>query len=119
MECVLVIDRDQTAARSLGLARLERDVEVAAVDTLSEGVRVLLSRHVSLIVVDVKLLHQSPAEHATLFERVAPGVPVVVVVRPGTPQAIRARFEGRGFDVLTRPLVVEDLVEKGASGSRR
>ncbi len=76
MDRALVIDQDRTAMRTLGLACLEEGVGVAMAETLGEGVRVLLSRPASLIVVDVALLRLTPLEHATLFERVAPGVPV-------------------------------------------
>jgi hypothetical protein len=43
---------------------------------------------------------------------VAPGVPVVVVVRPGLPLQSRVSFELAGFRVLTRPVTAEDLLEK-------
>lgn len=105
MDCILVIDRDRVATADTGLAVLERDVRVATVDTVSEGVRVLLSHQVSLIVVDVALLHQSPAEHAAVFERVAPGVPVMVVVRPETTSAARVALEEHGFS-LVAPVAV-------------
>ena len=116
MDVFLVIDQDRIAMQALGLACLERGVGVAMAETLCEGVRVLLSRSASLVVVDVTLLRLTPPEIATLFERVAPGVPVIVVVQPDTPLETRVGFELLGFRILNRPVVVEDLVEKG-SGS--
>jgi DNA-binding response OmpR family regulator len=112
MNRFLVIDQDRAATQSLGLACLERGVGVAMAETVCEGVRVLLSATVSLIVVDGTLLRLSAREHATLFERVAPGVPLVVVVRPETSLDLRVGFELAGFRVLTRPVTVEDLLEK-------
>ncbi|MBF8287026.1 MAG: hypothetical protein HW381_134 [Candidatus Rokubacteria bacterium] len=112
MDRFLVIDGDRTASEKLGLACLERGVGVVMVENVCEGVRTLLTASVSLIVVDAALLRLSAAEHATLFERVAPGVPVVVVVRPDAPLDVRVGFELLGFRVLTRPVTVEDLVEK-------
>ena len=61
----------------IGLPCLEREVGVVMADNLCEGVRALLRASVSLIVVDAALLRLTPKEHATLFERVAPIVPVV------------------------------------------
>ena len=119
MDLFLVIDQDRAAMQTLGLACLERGVGVAIAETLCEGVRVLLARTVSLIVVDVALLRLSPPEHATLFERVAPGVPVIVAAQPDTPLETRVGFELQGFHVLSRPLAVEDLVEKGTLGALR
>ena len=115
MNRVLVIDQDRATRELLGLACLGHDVGVALAENLCEGVRMLLSVPVSLIVVDAALLHLSPPEHATLFERVAPGVPVVVSVTAETPLESRVALELAGFRVLTRPVTVEELLEKGAA----
>ena len=112
MGVVLLIDQDQTAIDVLGHAALERGVGVALAETLSEGVRTLLATPVSLIVIDHALLRLSAREHAVLFERVAPRVPVVVLVRPGTPLETRLSFELAGFRVRTRPVAFEDLIAK-------
>jgi len=64
----------------------------------------------------VALLHQSPAELTALFERVAPGVPVVLVARADTPGAIRSAFEGHGFNLVSRPVALDDLIAPVAIG---
>jgi DNA-binding response OmpR family regulator len=115
MNRVLVIDQDRATREALGLACLGHDVGVVLAENLCEGVRVLLSVPVSLIVVDAAALRLTMAEHVTLFERVAPGVPVVVSLAPGGSLESRVAFELAGFRVLTRPLTVEDLLEKAAA----
>jgi DNA-binding response OmpR family regulator len=112
MNRVLVIDQDRAAREGLGLSCLGRDVGVALAENLCEGVRVLLSLPVSLIVVDAGALRLTLREHATLFERVAPEVPVVVTVAPEASLESRVAFELAGFRVLTGPVTVEDLLEK-------
>ena len=108
----LVIDQDRGAMQRLGLACLERGAGVLIAENVSEGVRALLREIVSLIVVDAALLRLTPREHLMLFERVAPGVPVVLVVRPDSPLDSRVSLELAGFRVLTRPVTAEDLLEK-------
>lgn len=108
----LVIDQDRGAMQRLGLACLERGTGVLIAENVSEGVRALLREIVSLIVVDVALLRLTPREHLMLFERVAPGVPVVLVVRPDSSLESRVSLELAGFRVLTRPVSAEDLLEK-------
>jgi len=81
-------------------------------ENLCEGVRALLNDSFSLIVVDAAQLRLTAREHATLFERVAPGVPVVVVVRPEAALDFRVGLEIAGFHVVTRPVAAEDLVAK-------
>lgn len=112
MDRFLVIDQDRAAMQQLGLACLAEGVGVAMAENLCEGVRVLLSTSVSLIVVDAGLLRLTPREHATLFERVAPGVPVAVIVRPEASLDARVALELAGFAVLTRPVDAVDLIEK-------
>ncbi|MBI4246991.1 MAG: hypothetical protein HY614_07365 [Candidatus Rokubacteria bacterium] len=111
MNRVLVIDQDRDAVQQLGLTCLDRGIGVALADTVCEGVRVLLSESVSLIVVDAGLLRLGAHEHATLFERVAPGVPVAATIRPTTSLETRVALELAGFVVLARPLLADDLLK--------
>ena len=112
MTRLLLIDQDRTATQRLGLACLDRGAGVVIADNVCEGARVLLSEIVSLIVVDAALLRLPAREQARLFDRVAPEVPVVVVVRPDAPIDARVAFELAGFTVMTRPVTAEDLLEK-------
>ncbi|MBI3635509.1 MAG: hypothetical protein HY216_04720 [Candidatus Rokubacteria bacterium] len=111
MNRFLVIDQDRTMMHDLGLGCLERGVGVAFAETVCEGVRELLSDSVSLVVVDAALLHLGARESATLFERVAPGVAVVVVVRPDSPLESRVALELAGFTVVVRPVAADDLLK--------
>jgi DNA-binding NtrC family response regulator len=115
MKRILLIDQDPGLMQRLGLECLERGVGVVMAENLCEGVRVLLQASVSLIAVDAALLRLTPREHATLFERVAPDVPVAVVFRQGAPLEARVAYEVLGFRTLTRPLAAEDLLDKAAA----
>jgi DNA-binding response OmpR family regulator len=112
MNRVLVIDQNRATREQLGLACLGHDVGVALAENLCEGVRVLLSVPVSLIVVEDAALRLSMREHTVLFDRVAPGVPVAVTVAAEAPLETRVAFELAGFRVVTRPVTVEELLEK-------
>ncbi len=114
MKRVLLIDQDPNVMQRVGLQCLERGVGVVMAENLCEGVRALLQSSVSLIVVDAALLRLTPREHATLFERVAPDVPALVVFRPDASLETRVAYEVLGFKTLTRPLALEDLLEKAA-----
>jgi DNA-binding response OmpR family regulator len=114
MNRVLVIDQDRATRERLGLDCLGHDVGAALAENLCEGVRVLLSLPVSLIVVDAGALRLTTREHAVLFERVAPGVPVVVTVTAEAALEARVALELAGFRVVTRPVTVEELLAKAA-----
>lgn len=118
MNRVLVIDPNRETREHLGLQCLGRNVGVALAENVCEGVRVLLSLPVGVIVVDAAALRLSLREHGVLFERVAPGVPVVVVVSAEAPLETRVAFELAGFRVVARPVGVEEVVEKVAGLAR-
>jgi len=114
MNRILVIDQDRHATHKLGLACLDESVGVAMADNVCEGVRVLLADAISLVLLDAAALRFSPRETATLFDRVAPGVPVVVMVRPEMELARIVALELAGFRVVTKPVAVPDLLAKVA-----
>ena len=112
MNRVLVIDQNRAATRALGLACLDRDLGIAIAENLCEGVRILLTTPVDLIVVDAAEMRLTAREVATLFDRVAPGVPVVVAMKSPAALDQRVTFELAGFRVLTKPVAVEELLHK-------
>ena len=112
MNRVLVIDQDRAATQTLGLACLERDLGMAIAENLCEGVRILLGTPVDLIVVDATEMRLTAREMATLFDRVAPGVPLVVAMKSPAALDQRVTFELAGFRVITKPVSVEDLMHK-------
>ena len=112
MNRVLVIDQDRAATQALGLACLDRDLGIAIADNLCEGVRVLLSTPVDLIVVDAGEMRLTSREMATLFDRVAPGVAVVIAMRSPAALDQRVTLELAGFPVTNKPVTLEDLLHK-------
>ena len=112
MNRVLVIDQNRAATQALGLACLDRDLGIAIAENLCEGVRVLLSTPVDLIVVDAAEMRLTAREMATLFDRVAPGVPVVVAMKAPAALDQRVTLELAGFRVIGKPVSVEDLLHK-------
>ena len=115
MNRILVIDQDRAAMEKLGLACLEQGIGVAMADNVCEGVRVLLGQEISLVLVDGLELRFGPRDSATLFERVAPDVPVVVMVRADDDLGRVVALELAGFRVVTRPVAVQDLFAKMAA----
>jgi DNA-binding response OmpR family regulator len=115
MNRILLIDQDRTAMEKLGLACLEQGLGCVMADNVCEGVRVLLGDAVSLVLVDSLELRFGARESARLFERVAPGVPVVVMARAEADLARIVTLELAGFRVVAKPVVVSDLFAKVAA----
>ncbi len=114
MNRILVIDQDRAAMEKLGLVCLQQGLGITMADNVCEGVRILLADNVSMVLVDAIELRFGARESAKLFERVAPGVPVVVMIRPEIDLARKVALELAGFRVITKPVVIADLFAKMA-----
>ena len=112
MNRLLLIDADRASSEAFVLGCLGRDVAVRTAETLCEGVRYALEAPVSAILIDAGLIRMSPTAQAGVFDLVAPGAPVVVVLTPNSPIEEHVRFELAGFLVLSRPVDPGDLLAK-------
>ena len=108
---ILLIGQDHATAQRLGLQCLERGVGVVIAENVCEGVRVLAATPVSLIVVDQSRFRLALSDQAALFERVAPGVKVVVTVPAEARLETRVQLELAGFDVVPSPVTPDDLLK--------
>ncbi|HKW94919.1 MAG TPA: hypothetical protein VJX92_23745 [Methylomirabilota bacterium] len=109
---VLTIDGNQRRAQALALECLEQGVAVRVAETLCEGVRYLLEAPVSLVLAEAGMLRMAGADHARLFDTVAPGIPVVLTVDAGGRVEDLVDLELEGFHVVSRPFVLRDLIAK-------
>jgi DNA-binding response OmpR family regulator len=109
---VLTIDGDRGRAQTLAMECLERGVAVRIAETLCEGVRYLLDAPVSLVLAEAAMLRIAGPDRARLFDVVAPGVPVVLTVDAGTRMEDLVDLELQGFQVVSRPFALDDLIAK-------
>ena len=112
MTRVLMIDRDRDLVHSLAMACLEQGVAIRMAETLCEGVRYMLDGPVSVVVVDYRMMRLSASDHIRLFDAVAPGVPVVVLVGPAADVEEVVRLELLGFQVVPTPFDLRDILAK-------
>jgi DNA-binding response OmpR family regulator len=112
MNRVLLIHRDPEISRALGMACIEGGIAVRMVENLCEGVRYMLHVPVSAILIEASLLRLAASDQSRLFELVAPGVPVVVMVPPSASTEERVRLEVQGFTVVSRPFDMAELLAK-------
>ena len=118
MTRVLMIDENRTLTESVGMRCFEQGIAVRMADTFCEGVRHLLETPVSLIILSSALVRLPVAEIAGLFDRVAPGVPVVVRIEAGQGIDEQVRFELHGFRAVREPFDVLDLIAKAERPAR-
>lgn len=118
MTRVLMIDGDRALAQSVAMACMESGVAIRMAETLCEGVRYMLESPVSVVLVDSGVLRRSGSDQVRLFDTVAPGVPVVVLVKPGARVEEHVKLELQGFRVVSKPLDVRDVLAKVEPGKR-
>ncbi len=115
---VLMIDGDQALAQSVAMTCVENGVAIRIAETLCEGVRHLLESPVSVVLVDAGVLRLSGSDQVRLFDTVAPGAPVVVLVEPGARMEDQVKYELQGFQVMAKPFDVADVLAKVESAKR-
>jgi DNA-binding response OmpR family regulator len=112
MTRVLLIDGDRALARSVAMACIEDGIAVRLAETLCEGVRYMVDGPVSVVLIDAALMRLPGGDQARLFDTVAPGVPVVALVREGTSVEETAKLEVEGFQVFAKPFDLRDVLAK-------
>jgi DNA-binding response OmpR family regulator len=94
------------------MACLEHEIAIRMAENLCEGVRYLLDAPVSAILVEVSLLRLAAADQLRLFDVVAPGAPVVVMLPAEAPSEERVRLEIQGFAVVRKPFDIVEVLAK-------
>jgi DNA-binding response OmpR family regulator len=118
MRRILMIADERTVAESGAVGCRAAGVTVEGAETLCDGVRSMFRAPVSLVVVEASLMRLSGSDQVRLFDLVAPGVPVVVVLEPDSPLEDQVVWELRGFRVVSRPLDVRALLAAAAPAPR-
>jgi hypothetical protein len=108
---ILLIGQDPATVERLTLQCLERGVAVAIAENVCEGVRVLATTPVSLIVADLSRIRLGVHEQAALFDRVAPGSRIAVTVAEDTALETRVALELAGFHIVPPSPGPDDLLK--------
>ena len=112
MTRVLLIDGDRAFAQATAMSCLNDGIAVRLAETLCEGVRYMMDGPISAVLIDATLMRLSPSDQVQLFDAVAPGVPVVVLVPSGTSMDEMVHLQVRGFQVVAKPVSVQDVLAK-------
>jgi DNA-binding response OmpR family regulator len=112
MTRVLLIDGNRAFAQATAMSCLNDGIAVRLAETLCEGVRYMMDGPVSAVLIDATLMRLSGNDQVQLFDAVAPGVPVVVLVPEGATVDEMVKLQLRGFQVVQKPVSVQDVLSK-------
>jgi DNA-binding response OmpR family regulator len=91
---------------------IEDGIAIRLAETLCEGVRHMADGPISVVLIDAALMRLPGSDQARLFDAVAPGVPVVALVREGTSVEETVKLEVQGFRVFAKPFDLQDVLAK-------
>lgn len=80
-------------------------------ESVCEAVRVLATTPVTVIVATASSFRLGPAEQAALFDRAAPGVPVIVTLSGDASLETRVALELAGFQVTPSAAELGELLK--------
>jgi len=109
---VLLIESDRALAQAAAMECIDSGIAIRLAETLCEGVRYMMDGPVSLVLIDAALIRLPASEQLRLFDAVAPGVPVVVLMNGGASVEEAVKFQVRGFQVVARPFEIRDVLAK-------
>jgi DNA-binding response OmpR family regulator len=112
MTRVLLIDGNRAFAQSVAMSCIADGIAVRLAETLCDGVRYMMEAPVSVVLIDSALMRLSGHDQVRLFDAVAPGVPVAVLVPEGTTVEETVKLQVQGFQVVAKPFEVRDLLAK-------
>ena len=112
MTRVLLIDGDRALAQSVAMVCIEDGMAVRLAETLCEGVRYMVDGPVTVVLINADLMRLPGPEQARVFDAVAPGVPVVALVREGASVEETVKLEEQGFQVVAKPFDLRDTLAK-------
>ena len=112
MTRVLLIDGNRAFAQSVAMSCITDGIAVRLAETLCEGVRYMMEGPVSVVLIDSALMRLSGHEQVRLFDAVAPGVPVAVLVPEGTTVEETVTLQVQGFQVVVKPFEIRDILAK-------
>ena len=97
-----------------------RAIEVTASSSGAEGIQVLRRRDFDVAVVDLKMEDMNGIEVLKIFRKMAPAMPVIMLTGHGSESSAREGIKFGAFDYLTKPVELEELIEKirEAAGKR-
>ena len=120
--CIVIVDDEKDFAQ--GLARLVAgrfaDVDVVAVNSGREALRIVAERTVHLMMTDLRMPEMSGMQLLTEVISAHPGISMVVLTAYGTIEIAVQALHAGAYDFLTKPIEADQLyrvVEKGLERS--
>jgi DNA-binding NtrC family response regulator len=119
--CIVIVDDEKDFAQ--GLARLVAgrfaDVDVLAVNSGQEALRIVAERTVHLMMTDLRMPEMSGMQLLTEVISAHPGMSMVVLTAHGTIETAVQALHAGAYDFLTKPIEADQLYRVVGKGLER
>ena len=109
---LLLVDDERGFVDVLSKRLSRRKIEVTKAFSGSEAIQVLRRREFDVAVLDLKMEDMDGLEVLKIFRIMAPRLAVIMLTGHGSAEAARKGLELGAFDYLTKPVELDELLEK-------
>lgn len=109
---LLIVDDEKGYVNVLAKRMAKRNIVVTAAYSGSEGIQALRRQDFDVAVLDLKMEDMDGIEVLKIFQKMVPGMPVIMLTGHGSEKAAREGIEFGAFDYLTKPCDLEELIAK-------
>ncbi len=116
---LLLVDDEVGFTEILKKRISHRAIEVTATSSGAEAIQVLRRRDFDVAVLDLKMEDMNGIEVLKIFRKMAPAMPVIMLTGHGSERSAREGIKFGAFDYLTKPVELEELIEKIREAARQ
>ena len=109
---LLIVDDEKGYVNVLAKRMAKRNIVVTPAYSGSEGIQALRRQDFDVAVLDLKMEDMDGIEVLKIFQKMVPGMPVIMLTGHGSEKAAREGMEFGAFDYLTKPCDLEQLIAK-------
>jgi DNA-binding response OmpR family regulator len=117
---LLLVDDEAGYVDVLVKRMARRGIDVTAVLSGTEAIRILRRTSFDAAVLDLKMVDMDGIEVLKIFKKMDPDMPVIMLTGHGSETAARQGIEFGAHDYLTKPCNINELIDriKGACGEK-
>lgn len=119
MDTILIIDDEKGLLEVLNVVFRKEGYEVKTATSGAEGLDILNSKSVDLVITDIRMPHMSGMEILRYVKENQPEVPVIVITAYGSIQQAVEALKAGALDYIVKPFDVEELKILVARGLER
>ena len=109
---LLLVDDEEAYVNVLCKRMARRNIDVTPALNSSTAIRLLRGREFDAAVLDFRMEDMDGIELLKIFKKMDPGMPVIIVTGHGSEATAREGLSLGAFDYLTKPCLLEDLIER-------